>query len=121
MRAINPSFLIHVDACEHIYTKIDLRYTKIVGCLWLFVFVDFDRRALLALQRDPNPGDDLLDVDRLRQIVVDPELEATHLVFDVLVRGEKQERDVGPIRRSSSTARETGSRRAPPRQTGCRR
>ena len=43
-------------------------------------------RPLLLLQQDADPGEDLFDVDRLGQVLVDAELEAADLVLDRRLR-----------------------------------
>ena len=56
-----------------------------------------DPRALPLLDQDARAGDDLLDVDRLGQVVLDAQLEALDLGFDLGLRREEHERDVGPL------------------------
>jgi hypothetical protein len=46
---------------------------------------------LALLQQDLDPGDDLLDVDGLRQVVLDAQLEPLHLVLDRLLAGQEDE------------------------------
>ena len=51
----------------------------------------------LALQEHPDAGDDFLDENRLRQEVVDAELETSNLVFDGGSATQKNERDGSPF------------------------
>ena len=53
--------------------------------------------ALALLQEDVDAGDDLLDVDRLGQVVVDAQLEAADLVLDRVLGGQEDERDLTPV------------------------
>ena len=54
--------------------------------------------ALLALQNEVHARDDLFDVDRLGQVVLDAELEAADLALHRQVARQEDERDVGPFR-----------------------
>ena len=66
-------------------------------------------------EQDVDPRDDLLDVDRLGQVVLDAELEAADLVLDRGLGGEEDERDLGPVgvartrRRSSKPSSSVGN------------
>ena len=76
----------------------------------------FESLALLSLQQHRDARRDLLDVDRLGQVVVDAELEATDLVFDCLRAGQEDERNRGPAivfldRRAKGKAVVTGEPR----------
>ena len=68
-------------------------------------------RALPLLQQDVDPRDDLFDVDRLGQVVVDAELEAADLVLDRGLGGEEHERDLGPVGRRRARGDAARSRR----------
>ena len=56
-----------------------------------------DPLALRALQNQPDARADLFDVDGLREVVLDAELEAAHLVLDGGVRREEEERNLSPV------------------------
>ena len=53
--------------------------------------------ALSALQLEVHARDDLLDVDRLGEVVLDAELEAADLALDRAIAGQEHEGDVRPI------------------------
>ena len=55
-----------------------------------------------AREEQVHPRDELADEDRLRQVVLDPELEAANLVLDRLLAREKDDGDARPLRRSFS-------------------
>ena len=75
--------------------------------------------ALLLLQEDLDAGDDLFDVDRLGEVVLDAELEAADLVLDVGLRGQEDERDLRPVGVLLAAARRARSRPSP--ASWCRR
>ena len=58
----------------------------------------FDSDALAFLQRDLQARDDLLDVDRLGQILVDAELQTADLLFHRGFASQEHERNLGPRR-----------------------
>jgi hypothetical protein len=64
------------------------------------------KRPLPLLEQDIDPRDDLFDVDRLGQVVVDTELEAANLVLDRGLGGEEHERDLGPVGGAAHTTTE---------------
>ena len=56
-----------------------------------------ERLALLLLQQDLDARDDLFDVDRLGEVVLDAQLEPADLVLDVGLRRQEDERDRRPV------------------------
>ena len=62
-----------------------------------FLIAPFQRLALLLLEQDFDPSDDLLDVDRLGQVVVDAQFQAPDLVFDRFLVGQKDEGHVAQL------------------------
>ncbi len=53
--------------------------------------------ALLALQLEVHAGDDLFDVDRLGEVVLDAELQAPDLALDRAVARQEHEGDAAPV------------------------
>src|SRR5215468_9125462 len=64
----------------------DRHVGELAGELGLRLALLRQRRALLLLKEDLDPGDDLLDVDRLRQVLLDAELEPADLVLRTSTR-----------------------------------
>src|SRR5262249_30679731 len=68
--------------------EIDHRHVgELPGELGLRLALLRQRRALLLLKQDLHARDDLLDVDRRVQVLLDAELEPTDLVLDGLGAG----------------------------------
>ncbi len=63
-----------------------------------FPVAQLELLTLPFLQQDINPGDDLLYVDRLGEVVVDAKLETANLVFHRFLVGQENERDMSPLR-----------------------
>src|SRR5262249_54027487 len=91
----NTRFSTDLDSLN----EIDHRHVgELAGELGLRLPFLGQRRALLLLKQDLHARDDLLDVDRLGQVLLDAELEAADLVLDGLGAGEEDERDLVPLR-----------------------
>jgi hypothetical protein len=67
------------------------------------VLLQIEELSLLLLKQDVDPRDDLFDVDRLGEVVVDAELEAFDLVFNRRLGGEEDERNLGPVGHAAQT------------------